>query len=503
MHSVNLKFVNVNFSYSPAADNIISSLNLHFPIGWTGIVGANGVGKSTLAKLAAGLLLPNSGSIVGLQFLNSFYCEQETESIPNEASEFLFSPDSRAGELCSILKIQNDWGTRWNTLSHGERKRFQIGIALWKDPDILILDEPANHLDLPTKQKILNAVLTYNGIGIVVSHDRDFLDKLCSACVFMKANSISYRVGNFSRGLEQEKIEDKNLEREYLNSREEYYRLKANTSMLREKENSRTKLLSKKNLSKNDHDKKGKIDLARLTGKDKNGMRKLKVLERRVENKKQEVENKYVKRNVSSGFQFHGEILLQGKLIQLSESNILLGQNRYLEIPDLFVLPKDKIRIVGENGTGKSSLLKKIFQDLTIGSDKVIYLPQEIDFLEWQSIDRQMKNLSKVELGELFSIVHRLGSDVEKLLYSNSPSPGEKRKLLIGLGLLKSPSLLLLDEPTNHLDMPSIECIEKAISEFSGCVIIISHDQRFVNNLTNIEWRITKQKEKSFLIECK
>ena len=166
----------------------------------------------------------------------------------------------------------------------------------------------------------------------------------------------------------------------------------------------------------------------------------------------------------------------------------------------MIVSPSDKIGITGENGTGKSTLLNKIFQSLTIPKEKVIYISQEIENEEWQSLEKEIRNLPKPELGELFTVVHRLDSNPERLLYSSSPSPGEKRKLILALGLLKSPNLLLLDEPTNHMDIPSIECLENTLKKFSGSIIMISHDIQFIHNVAAIEWQIIKEKGNSKLI---
>lgn len=500
MRSVNFKFINVSFSYSPAADNIISSLNLHFCTGWTGIVGSNGAGKTTLAKLACGLLAPTQGQISGIENSSYFYCDQETIINSSEAEEFLFTDDSYAGEIRSILQVKNDWIVRWETLSYGERKRLQLGIAIWKDPEILILDEPANHLDLPAKKLLLGALKIYNGIGILVSHDRELLDSLCNQCIFLKEGNISFHRGNFTVGQELEEIEIKYREKEYLESLEKYRESKDNTNYLKQKENAKRSHLSKKNLSIHDHDAKGKIDLARISGKDKIGARKVKLMEKKTELRKTDLEKKYFKRPIIGGLHFQGEKILRDRILSIPGEIIFLSDEKFLKIPELIVSPSDKIGITGENGTGKSTLLNKIFQSLTIPKEKVIYISQEIENEEWQSLEKEIRNLPKPELGELFSVVHRLGSNPERLLYSSSPSPGEKRKLILALGLLKSPNLLLLDEPTNHMDIPSIECLENTLKKFSGSIIMISHDIQFIHNVAAIEWQIIKEKGNSKLI---
>ncbi len=108
MSSVNLRFIDVSFSYGTSSENIISSLSINFTSGWTGIVGPNGAGKSTIAMLACGLLLPGKGKITGLNNSSSAFCDQITEFPPCRAAEFICNSDNRAGELRSLLGIDND-----------------------------------------------------------------------------------------------------------------------------------------------------------------------------------------------------------------------------------------------------------------------------------------------------------------------------------------------------------------------------------------------------------
>ena len=124
---------------------LLENVNAHFMPGWTGIVGANGCGKSTLLRLASGELEPTSGTIH--QLGSSVYVLQRTDDPPEDWHEFLESDDFEADEWRRKLNISLDWHDRWDTLSHGERKRSQIAVALWKQPELLALDEPTNHID--------------------------------------------------------------------------------------------------------------------------------------------------------------------------------------------------------------------------------------------------------------------------------------------------------------------------------------------------------------------
>lgn len=500
MLSVNIQFKNVSFSYSAASENIVSMLSLHFGKGWTGICGPNGSGKTTIAKLSTGILVPSKGFISGLESISSaIYCAQETEYPPENSEEFLFSKSNRAGELRSLLCIRNDWIDRWDTLSHGERKRFQTGAALWQDPDVLALDEPTNHLDYSAKRLICEALKTWHGTGLLISHDRDLLDLLCTSTLFVRPGSIIMRPGGVSAGLEQESLEEKSRAREYELASENLRRVKKSLNSLKQKENSRQGSLSKKNINKRDHDNKSRIDLARLSGKDKSGSRKIKIMENRIEGLKRNKSLKYFKQRRVDGITYSSEKFSGDRIVLIPEGKIQTGSAGYIEIPEIPILSSDRIGITGDNGTGKSTLIRYIRSLLKLPDSKVIYISQEISSGEWLDYETEIKNFSGRDFGELLSAVFRLGSEPERILQTSSPSPGEIRKFIIAMGLLKKPALIMMDEPTNHMDMPSVECLEDALSKFDGAIIIISHDRRFIQNVTDIEWNLTKKNGRSTL----
>ncbi|HOP30799.1 MAG TPA: ATP-binding cassette domain-containing protein [Spirochaetota bacterium] len=492
MSSVNLRFINVSFSYNTTSENIISSLSVHFCSGWTGIAGPNGAGKTTIAKLASGILIPSGGFIAGTpRELISVYCRQETEFPPEFAKEFMNSSCNRSGELKSLLGIGSNWLERWLTLSHGERKRFQTGVSLWLEPHLLALDEPTNHLDAGARELILKALKTYRGTGLLISHDRELLDALCSNTLFIRPGSAVMRPGGISSGLEQERIEEMNREREFKLASAEFRRVRKSLNSLKQKENSRKESISKKNISRNDHDAKSRVDLARLTGKDKTASRKVKLLENRKESLKGEAESKYFKARRIDGFTCTGERFRGDRILSVPQGIITMSKERSLEIPELNILPGSRIGITGDNGTGKSTLLLHIRSLIKLPEEKVILIKQEISRDEWAVTASAINMLSGSDKGELLSVVHRLGSEPERVLETAMPSPGEIRKLILGLGLLKTPSIIMMDEPTNHMDLPSIECIEEALSGFEGALVLVSHDHRFLKKLITDEWHLS------------
>ena len=124
--------------------------------------------------------------------------------------------------------------------------------------------------------------------------------------------------------------------------------------------------------------------------------------------------------------------------------------------------PDDRIALTGANGSGKSTLINTLVRTVDLPPERVTYIPQEIPHQQAKELLTQAQSLSKEELGQLMTIVSRLGSHPHRLLETRQPSPGEIRKLVLALGIVHAPHLIIMDEPTNHLDLPSIERLEDA-----------------------------------------
>jgi ATPase subunit of ABC transporter with duplicated ATPase domains len=213
-----------------------------------------------------------------------------------------------------------------------------------------------------------------------------------------------------------------------------------------------------------------------------------------------EAGEKYYHQREVRGMAFRGQKSERNTIVLLASGSIELGPGAQLEIPALAIRPADRIAITGDNGAGKSTLLKHIRSRIDMPAERMIYIPQEIDEAEWQGVSHELASLPGSELGQLLSVVYRLGSEPERVLQSVSPSPGEKRKILLGLGLLKTPSLIMMDEPTNHMDMPSILCLEEALREFTGALLLVSHDADFISNVTDTEWALARDGIRSRLV---
>lgn len=171
-----LKFQQVNFTYETAVEPLFQDVSVHLPSGWAGIVGANGAGKTTFLKLATGLLTPNAGMVQTPA--KSVYCPQRTDDLPEHFAALLHATSKTASLIKGQFGLKSEWLDRWPTLSHGERKRSQIAVALWLEPDLLAIDEPTNHMDLPSIECLEAALADCPCCLVIVSHDRPFLEKL-------------------------------------------------------------------------------------------------------------------------------------------------------------------------------------------------------------------------------------------------------------------------------------------------------------------------------------
>ncbi|MBF0366943.1 MAG: ABC-F family ATP-binding cassette domain-containing protein [Oligoflexia bacterium] len=498
-----MHFQDVSFSYPSQSKNLFNSWSLSFHHGWYGVIGANGSGKTTLLLLATGALDPVAGNIRKVN--SALYCPQRTDDPPPFMEDFLRSSDSDAYQIKTMLEIEDEWEehNRWNSLSHGERKRLQLGVALWLNPALLAIDEPTNHLDSKGKKLILESLKHYRGIGLLVSHDRELLDILCIKCLLLEPPTITVRNGNYTQTMIAIKKERKANRKEYEDICKEVKRIDREVKHRRQEAARSDARVSKRGIDTKDHDAKSKIDLARVSGKDGVSGKLLNQLSGRYAQIKQQQQLIKIKSEDEYGIKILGEISKRDYLIKTNRSLTITMGNKYLSVPSLEVGPEDKIALIGDNGSGKTTLVHYLLANSlnTIGGNiKIQYMPQEITQHESEKILDQLKKLPPKELGIVMSFVNRLGSDPKQLLMGQIPSPGEVRKLLLAQIVLQQPQLLILDEPTNHLDLLSIELLEKALEDYIGALIIISHDKIFRDKLTYIEWE-TKEQGLNFYLQ--
>ena len=490
MTDLSILFHNISFTHDRATQPLIRNLSVHFIQGWTGIVGANGVGKTTILKLATGNLEPQQGRVVIPEL--AIYCQQRTDNPPDQLYDLIHAINGDAFRIKGRLGVEDDWIERWTTLSHGERKRAQIAVAMWRKPQVLAVDEPTNHLDVEAQDLLFKALSTFHGVGMLVSHDRTLLDDLCDQCLFVEPPDAVLRPGNYSHGLQQAEKSEMAVQKQHTQAKHDFSRLKREAAKRRDAASHAHQKRSKRGLALKDHDGREKINLARVTGKDGIDGKRFNQLEGRLSQARMKRDSFKVKKTYKMGIRMPGAKTRRNTLFNLPAGSLSLGEDRWLDFPDLSMEPDDRIALTGVNGCGKSTLIGYIIQSLNLRENDVTYIPQEIDVRASQDILTQARTLPNEKLGQMMTIVSRLGSRPHRLLESVEPSPGEIRKIFLAAGIANAPHLIVMDEPTNHLDLPSIECLEQALTDCPCGLLLVSHDRRFLDALTHKQWFISE-----------
>jgi ATPase subunit of ABC transporter with duplicated ATPase domains len=483
----------VFFEFDGAEKYLIDDLSASFNQDWTGVVGSNGCGKSTLLKILTGDYSIQKGEISKEGISIEVFCPQDTLDEVETFREFCESYEKAITVLKTKLDLHELCHRQWHELSHGEQKRFQLGCALAKEPDLLVVDEPTNHLDEPNREFVLKALKSFSGIGIVVSHDRVFLNSLCSRILLHNGQRFQMFQGNYEQA--KTAIDDlRNSSSKRIDSLEKKMKsIDTEISRVEKIDQNSAGRLSKGDIGKKDRDAKEKVNLAKLTGKDASLGKKKQQLNARLERLGEEKRNLSQTKDYSNSIFFAERDRKNRTLLNLPSQQVPLLDGTKLNIPDLTLNSNDKIAIVGPNGTGKSTLLNWLFRQSEIRSDQLLYLKQELEPEEIAQINSRLKALDKDTYGRCLQIFARLGSDAKQVFKSNHRSPGEVRKLAISLAIVNEVDLLILDEPTNHLDLPSIEKLEDALSLCSIALLLVSHDAGFVDNVANGLWRLERQ----------
>ena len=476
----------IRYSYPAALEPILNNVTISFSEGWTGLLGDNGCGKTTLAKIACGLIAPNAGSVS--PNLVCLYCAQEAEAVPEALYDFASDYGREARALRDALGLEDDMAWRYDALSFGERKKLQVACALWQRPDVLVLDEPTNHIDHDARERIAALLKGFRGIGILISHDRELLDEVAARCASFEPGGIVVRPGGYSAAHAQAELERTSLVRERRAAKDELAKLAAEKAeRSREAERAQARR-SKRHLDPKDKSAKAKIDLAVYTGQD--GARgKLSVqMNARVQAAEQRVAAAFVHKRYDGDLWVDAEPSPRKVVAHIEATSIPCGAGT-LDIPELFVGNRDHIGIVGPNGAGKSTLLAYVTSRLA-GDLAVLDMPQELSAEERARVIYGVRALAPAERGRVLSTVAQLNSDPDRILEGAKTSPGELRKLMLAEGILRHPALIIMDEPTNHLDLHSTEALERALAAYPGALVLVSHDRRFLSACTSRTWEV-------------
>jgi ATPase subunit of ABC transporter with duplicated ATPase domains len=323
------------------------------------------------------------------------------------------------------------------------------------------------------------------------------LDTLCPQCLFIDPPDARVRAGGVSAGLEQQRLEQASARTRDDDARHDAQRLR-DTAQRRREEGERvamrTKAAKMKKPPMHDHDGRAKRQLAKLTNKDDWAAKQSAQIGKRAGKAEDRRAAIPVKKQVEMGFWLEGSARSsRNHLLWVPAGTIPLGGGRRLVFPELRIDPTDRIALTGANGLGKSTLVRHLLQHVNVPPDHLVDLPQEITAAESRRILDDVARLPKEVLGRVMTSVSRLGSRPQRLLESKQPSPGEVRKILLSLGVVRGPHLIVMDEPTNHMDLPSIACLEEALAACPCAMLLVSHDLRFLDALVAWHWQLVPE----------
>ena len=482
--AMQLNLNHISYTYPGTVSAAIDDVSVTFPSGWTGIIGDNGCGKSTLARIAAHSIAPDSGTVSPKLF--SAYCQQDSTQEPDNLLDLASDWGKEAQRARALLRVEDDWFWRYGTLSGGQQKRLQIACALYARPEVLIMDEPTNDLDVVTRDIVRKALASFGGIGILISHDRALLDSLVSQSLMCEGVRWTMRPGGYSKASGQAAIERSAAIRDREKAAREAKRLKAEAQRRSEEAARQKGKRSKRNLDKHDSDARERIGRAIVSGKDGVAGKLSSNMSGRLAKAEGELSKRVVSKRYDHTLGAFGIAVRSSCVVHLEATRLSAGDFSIV-VPELWISPMDHVVLTGANGTGKSLVVRSVIESVP-DAVKVAYVPQDVGPEERERALRRVRGQDQETKGRILSIVARLNSDPDKLLDGNDLSPGELRKLMLAQQLVTNPNLLVLDEPTNHLDVGSIEALQGMLIGFPGAFLLVTHDGQLSEAVTQIGW---------------
>lgn len=480
-----------------------------------GLVGNNGCGKSTLLKILTGSVEPDrfteKDGIVSLASKTTIgYLEQmgglNSESTVIDEMRSVFSAVYRAIDRLREIEVEIGMGdnssadeyqqlSSWleandgynvdvkirmilngmgfseeelfrniSGFSGGEKTRLCISKLLLEEPNLLILDEPTNHLDFKTIMWLEDYLRSYKGAVLIVSHDRYFLDRLCTSICEIERGILTRYKGNYSAFVRQREENDARREKEY---------------EIQQKQIAHMEEYVAKNLVR--------ASTTKMAQSRRKQLEKMERIEKPVHDTK------------SAKIRFTYAVEPPIDILKVKNADISVGEgpNRKTLVDDISfdVRRAEKIGIIGDNGIGKSTLLRIIQEQIPHkgivrwnSNIKISYFEQEGTNLNrelsvMEELHSRYPSMSELEVRSLLAQVRLVGENVFK--ETGVISGGERAKLCFAIMMQEHGNVLILDEPTNHLDLSSKEAIEEALEEYTGTIIFVSHDRYLLSKIAD------------------
>jgi len=512
---------NISKSYGP--NLVLNDITYQIEEGRKiGLLGANGVGKTTLFKIINGELEIDKGSIIRSKNLKIGFLRQEYEladdltlfdemlkpfsdllnlhdelrrlekemssgknldKLMKQYGERQIEYESRGGYtyenrietvLYGLGFKKEDFDKNINILSGGEKNRAALASVLLSEPNLLLLDEPTNHLDIEGTEWLENYLGEFSGTVVIVSHDRYFLDRVIQEVAELEDHRIEKYAGNFSAYVAEKEKRKEKASKEY--GEQEEYILRTEDFIRRNIAGQKTKQAQSR----------------------RKALEKLERLER-PKTKAKKVKISFTPAQRSSRGLVWTENLSKG-----------FGEHPLFENVNFFLERYDRVGLIGPNGSGKTTFLKMLLGkekptsgEVKIGGNlDVGYYDQEHEGLDLESsvLDEVWKIKPQLLASDLRSYLAKFlffGEDVFRKI--KTFSGGEQSRVVLAKLILSHPNFLILDEPTNHLDIASREVLENALSEFGGTILVVSHDRYFLNKAVNRIYAIENKTLKEYL----